>query len=149
MKIKLKLNYGDKIGSCVYLNDEGIHCSSGRRTAKFKCVCGNEFIGVISEIKSGNTKSCGCRKIKAIKDMSTTHGHTVNGITTSEYYTYNNMISRCYNEKDLHYKNYGGRGISVCERWKESFSNFINDMGKKPSRDHSIDRIDFNGDYAH
>jgi hypothetical protein len=57
------------------------------------------------------------------------------------------MIERCYSEKDINYKNYGGRGIKVCDRWLESFENFFFDMGLKPNPKDSLDRINVNGDY--
>lgn len=57
------------------------------------------------------------------------------------------MIQRCYNEKSASYKNYGGRGIRVCSRWRESFENFYADMGERPSDEHSIERLDANKDY--
>lgn len=64
-----------------------------------------------------------------------------------EYRTWSNMKSRCYNKNDTGYKNYGSRGISVCDRWLHSFKNFLSDMGKKPSKELSIDRINNNGNY--
>jgi hypothetical protein len=57
------------------------------------------------------------------------------------------MISRCDNEKDDHYKDYGGRGISICDYWRAAFLNFLNDMGRSPSPEHSINRIDNDGNY--
>lgn len=66
---------------------------------------------------------------------------------TPEYRTWVHMRDRCYRKTDKRYKNYGGRGISVCERWRTSFTAFYADMGKRPSSKHSIDRIDNNGDY--
>ena len=66
---------------------------------------------------------------------------------TPEYKCWVSMIQRCTNTKDYGYANYGGRGISVCQEWKDSFINFFNDMGEKPSPKHSIDRIDNNGNY--
>jgi hypothetical protein len=65
----------------------------------------------------------------------------------TEYAAWNNMKNRCLNPNVKAYKDYGGRGIKVCDRWIQSFENFINDMGKKPSPSHSIDRIDYNGNY--
>lgn len=72
----------------------------------------------------------------------------VNGKSTPEYASYNHMKQRCYNENDKSYYNYGGRGIRVCDRWLESFDNFYEDMGEKPSPYFSLDRIDVDGDYT-
>lgn len=68
----------------------------------------------------------------------------------TEYRAYSNMKNRCYNPKNQAYKNYGERGIKVCDRWlgPDGFVNFLNDMGKRPSKDLSLDRIDVNGDYC-
>lgn len=67
---------------------------------------------------------------------------------TSEYKTWKRMKNRCYNKNDKRFHDWGGRGIKVCNRWLNSFSNFLLDMGMKPSARHSIDRIDNNGDYS-
>ena len=67
---------------------------------------------------------------------------------TPIYKIWGGMLSRCNNPKVKIYKYYGGRGIKVCDRWKHSFVNFIYDMGKKPSKTHSIDRINNNGDWT-
>ncbi len=64
-----------------------------------------------------------------------------------EYSAWKDIRYRCYNPKDHAYKDYGGRGIRVCDRWKDSFQNFMEDMGFKPTPEHTIDRIDNNGDY--
>lgn len=64
----------------------------------------------------------------------------------SEYYAWHNMKQRCYNPKLPNYSDYGGRGIKVCDRWRE-YINFYQDMGSKPTPEHSLDRIDNNGDY--
>jgi hypothetical protein len=73
------------------------------------------------------------------------HAH---GMTNSlEYKTWNQIKNRCLNANHHAYSNYGGRGITVCERWKNSFENFLADMGRKPSKEYSIDRINANGNY--
>lgn len=66
---------------------------------------------------------------------------------TPEYYTWASMKSRCNNPNDTGYKDYGGRGIKVCKRWTDSFLSFHEDMGKRPTRSYSIERLDVNGDY--
>lgn len=65
-----------------------------------------------------------------------------------EYNIWGAMKQRCYNPNNKAYQDYGGRGITVCDRWKNSFKNFLDDMGPRPSKDHSIDRIDVNGNYC-
>lgn len=77
-----------------------------------------------------------------------THGHSfVSGRATAEYNAWSSMKWRCNNPKSQQYKWYGARGITVCERWNNSFSAFLEDMGPRPSADHSLDRIDVNGNY--
>lgn len=77
------------------------------------------------------------------------HGHTSFGKpSTSTYNSWKKMKARCYNQKQYCYDLYGGRGIVTCSRWRDSFVNFLGDMGEKPSRDHSIDRIDGDGNYS-
>lgn len=66
---------------------------------------------------------------------------------TSEYRSWQHMKARCYNPNNHNYNYYGGRGIGICENWKDSFIYFITDMGLKPSKDYSLDRIDPNGNY--
>jgi len=77
------------------------------------------------------------------------HGDSVasNGKETPEYTCWLNMKNRCKNETHPEFRIYGGRGISVAERWTVSYLNFLNDMGRRPSARHSIDRIDVNGNY--
>ncbi len=77
------------------------------------------------------------------------HPQYRHGLTdTPEFMAYQDMMRRCYNEKRRAYKSYGGRGIKVCDRWRESFENFIADMGRRPGRGYSLDRKDNNGDYT-
>jgi hypothetical protein len=64
-----------------------------------------------------------------------------------EYHAWRGMMSRCYNPKSSGYKYYGGRGITVCERWKNSSNSFMEDMGPRPSPKHSVDRINNDGNY--
>ncbi len=110
------------------------------RKIECRCDCGNVVNVYPYSLPNGNTKSCGCLKGHALRK----DGH---GLTkTKEYRAWGHMWSRCTNEKVKSYRYYGGRGISVCDRWA-SFKNFFEDMGKSPSGAHSIDRIDNDGNY--
>lgn len=76
-----------------------------------------------------------------------THGHTRGYKTSKEYNSWLSMKARCYNPNHEHFHFYGGRGIKICDRWLNSFENFLSDMGTAPSPTHSIDRIDNDGNY--
>lgn len=112
-----------------------------RSQVRVRCDCGTENVVVLSSLKSGRPKSCGCWKIDF--PGARTHGKT----ETGEYRVWSHMIGRCYNETDHKYPDYGARGIRVCERWRESFNAFLVDMGPRPSPEHSIDRRDNAGNY--
>ena len=75
------------------------------------------------------------------------HGHKPASGASPEYVVWNGMRARCRNPQNPNWPKYGGRGISVCDRWINSFEAFLSDMGTRPSRDHSIERIDNNGNY--
>ena len=97
------------------------------------------------------TKSCGClnRDNTISRNMAgATHRHTLNGKPTKAYQAWISMRTRCYSQKYCKYKNYGGRGIVVCDRWRDSFENFLSDMGEPPTKDHSLERMDNNGNYS-
>lgn len=112
---------------------------------KFLCVCGKEHLAVASDVKRGTTKSCGCKQSEMISEIQTTHGATKRYKPTRTYMVWGSMKKRCNNPNTKHYEDYGGRGITVCERWN-SFENFLADMGDAPPG-MSIDRIDNNGNY--
>ncbi len=106
------------------------------------CDCGGEKLATYDNLLKGDTKSCGCNR------HPITHGVTRNNEKTPEYTVWQNMKARCYLKGHARYKDWGGRGIRVCSRWKKSFGNFIADMGLRPSTKHSIDRIDNDGNYT-
>ena len=114
------------VESFSHVNDKG------RTFVKCKCDCGNETITNASSLI--RVVSCGCSKIK--------HGMS----KTLTYKSYNSMRRRVLNSKDIGYKRYGGRGITICERWLESFENFLEDMGERPEGT-TIDRIENDGNY--
>lgn len=120
-----------------------------KRRVFVRCNCGNELTVVLDSLTRGITASCGCYR-KELLVAPRKHGYTRNArkeARPSEYATWFNMIQRCENPKNKAYPYYGGRGISVCKEWRESFSAFLNDMGRKASPDLSIDRIEVNGNY--
>lgn len=104
-----------------------------------RCDCGQTTSASLSDLTGGNTKSCGC--LKKDGDNQKTHGLTGSGVHNSWIY----MRNRCLNPENKAYSRYGGRGITVCERWGK-FENFIFDMGDRPAG-MEIDRIDNNGNY--
>lgn len=110
---------------------------------KAKCKCGNLVDVDHYKIKSGHSKSCGCYKIKLCGDKFRTHG--LSG--TKEHRTWKSMIGRCHRPSHKRYRDWGGRGIKVCDSWKNSFENFLKDMGKCPEKNYSIDRINNDGNY--
>jgi len=116
----------------ILLKDLGIRFpvntfTKKRRFGLFKCFCGKEFETQMSNIKNGHTKSCGCYKSKLISEKNRIT-KKIHGMANHRLYgTWKMMIHRCINQKNISYKNYGGRGITVCDRWK-NFNNFIEDM---------------------
>lgn len=109
-----------------------------------KCNCGNIVKAIGKQLRAGAVKSCGCYKDEKLVERSFKHGQANK---TPEYRAWMHMKARCYNPNVYNYPNYGGRGIIVCERWLNSYENFILDMGFRPTIKHSIDRIDSNGNY--
>lgn len=79
--------------------------------------------------------------------MNHKHGHKRVGRATAEYIAWGNMKKRCYDTAVPDFKNYGGRGIAVCAKWRNSYLAFFNDVGPRPTRRHTLDRIDNDGDY--
>lgn len=111
-----------------------------------RCECGREKEVNRSFLLNGRSKSCGCLAGDVAKLRCTTHGHTSGGFTKA-YRTWQGIKNRCYNANVKAYKYYGGRGITVCERWLHSFENFLADMGE-PEPGLSIDRINNDKGYS-
>jgi hypothetical protein len=120
----------------------------GRTKWVCKCDCGRKKAVKAADLKSGNTKSCGCIHKEVIAVSSRRHGALVGGITTPEYRTWSNIRQRAGNQNNSRYSDYGARGITICKRWEASFTDFLKDMGPKPSPKHSIDRIDNDKGYC-
>ena len=115
----------------------------GRHTA-WGCLCDcGEFVAVRAQsLQLGDTRSCGCLRAEVMTSKQTKHGH-YNSLT---YHSYRSMLERCNDPECKCFYNYGGRGITVCQRWLDGFENFLADMGVRPA-DKTLDRIDVNGNY--
>lgn len=111
-----------------------------------RCICGQVVTVRGSLLKQGKAQSCGCRKFQIGWQKRNRH-EDPNETRSAEYNIWHHMRRRCSNPKDKRWAQYGGRGISVCERWLQSYNNFLADMGRRPSTTHSIDRIDPDGNY--
>lgn len=111
-----------------------------------KCSCGAETIVRGYLLKCGRTKSCGHLR-KTVPAARTKHGASRKSGRTSEYGTWKAMKARCYNVRNKRYANYGGRGIIVCEKWLNSFTDFLQDVGYRPGKEYTLDRINNDGNY--
>jgi len=96
-----------------------------------KCDCGIEKIILGNDLHRNHTKSCGCLRKETTRQRFTKHGHSKKGKVTKIYSIWLSMIQRCTNPKNKNYHHYGGRGITVCKRWSNSFENFNKDMAKE------------------
>jgi len=119
-------------------------CESKGGKSLWECICdcGKSTIVEGYALRNDKIKSCGCFAREQTRKRMTTHDDTA----SKEHIAWKSMINRTSNPKCERYKNYGGRGISVCSEWF-TYQNFFNDMGRAPSKEHSIDRIDVNGNY--
>lgn len=134
---------GRRFGRLVPYYDTGYRSANGSIMWLCECDCGSLTIVGSSTLTSYNTKSCGCLRKELTKNM------IVHGLyKTPEYRSWANMKNRCYNRKVPDYKYYGKRGIKVCKRWKNSFTNFIEDMGRRSSPKLTLERIDNDGNYC-
>lgn len=107
------------------------------------CECGSERTVFRSNLVTGRSKSCGCFNLEKVKEG---RKHGMAG--SPEAKAWGAMKQRCLNPNNPKYASYGGRGITVCDRWRESFESFYEDMGARPSPEHSIDRVDNDGPYS-
>lgn len=133
----IEVNPGDTIGYWTIIKQTRKDSKSNRYFL-CECICGTTKEVRLDHMRSGNSLQCGCKNI----------GNLQHGLShTREWNTWQSMISRCKNDREWN-SNWYGRGIKVCRKWRLSFLSFYEDMGKKPSSKHSIDRIDNNGDYC-
>ena len=111
-----------------------------------RCACGKEIIASARNLRSGNTGSCGC----SANRHGTAHPNSTHGMAglhiAPEYRVWTNMKTRCFNQGNRQFANYGARGITVCDRWRDSFESFLADMGRCPPG-LTLDRINNDGNY--
>ena len=125
---------------------EGVPPATGRTRIKLRwkcmCACGNAVLVDGDRLRSGRTRSCGCFRRDRQREANTAHGMH----SAPEYQVWKAMRQRCANKNADNYPHYGGRGIKVCDRWRD-FAAFLSDMGPRTSPAHQIERRDNNGDY--
>lgn len=145
-KPKSKDITGQRFGKLIAIKKIGI---DSRRNAIWlcKCDCGNECHRIVADLTKKKNHSCGCLAKEHLKDMA--KGNITHNMTGTRLYgCYKGMLSRCYRKRDIHYKAYGGRGITVCVEWKNNAKAFIDwALANGYSDDLTIERIDVNGNY--
>lgn len=146
MPKKLTIHPGERYGRLTIIAID-VGRTPTQRLHRCRCDCGNELNVRQGALRTGNTKSCGCLNAEQLR---TTKRGMKHGLSRSpEYLAHKNMRDRCYSPNDIGYMRYGGRGIRVCDRWlgPHGFENFYADVGPRPSQDHSLGRIDNDGNY--
>ena len=133
---RLEIELGSKYDRWTIQEESSVN---GRRYVIVKCDCGNERLVNLQSIVRGSSKSCGCLNDERIGELNKSHQLS----KTPEYIIWKAMKARC---KNINNKYYGGKGVMVCDRWVNSFENFIQDMGNMP-KGYSIDRINSEGNY--
>lgn len=153
-KLDLESEVGDRYGRLVVTGYERrpFTYPSGKKEMKpfmhVRCDCGSERCVNRSSLKLGDSLSCGCLQRQLIVKRMSTHGDAGRGKRAPELGIWMSMKNRCESPLVNNYARYGGRGITVCDRWKYSYQNFLSDMGRKPTPGHSIDRIDNEKGYS-
>lgn len=139
--MKLKDLTGQKFGRLTVLS----RAVNYRTEAQWNCSCECGGYAVVrgGKLRRGHTASCGCLAREASSEASTTHGRSGDPL----YFAWTNIRARCGNPNYPQFKDYGGRGIRVCDRWEQSFEAFASDMGEKPSPELTIERINNDGNY--
>jgi len=108
-----------------------------------RCDCGTEKVVFMGNLRNGKSKSCGCLRDQLAPLHNKTHGMSY----SDEYKIWAGIRTRCKNPNSRNYPKYGAAGITICDRWDQSFEAFFSDMGPRPSKSHSIDRKDNSGNY--
>lgn len=130
---------GRKIGRLTLISHFTIRNPNGAAVKcwRYVCKCGKHGTVRSGNLSNGSTRSCGCLAREIARINHTTHGESKK---KPEWLAWKNMIDRCGNKRHFAYKNYGGRGIRVCHKWRASYTAFLADVGRRPSSDHSLNR---------
>lgn len=138
---------GQRFGELTALSRCNSVDGSTRSSWNCRCSCGTTTVVRTSNLRSGNTRGCTHCKGKRVSEARRTHGCTLDQHFTKEYHAWRNMIRRCECACVDRYASYGGRGVTVCARWRNSFETFLEDVGYAPTPEHTLDRIDVNASY--
>jgi hypothetical protein len=137
---------GQKFGKLTVV-ERGENDSRNEKRWICKCDCGNVTVVNSSDLRYGHTKSCGCLMVEINNFLRKKHGCARKNNVTAEYRIWSGMKKRCEDKNCKAYPNYGGRGISVCNEWKNDYAQFISDVGLRPSPELTLDRINNDGNY--
>lgn len=148
MQTTVETVIGQRFGRLVLIG-EPFTGRNSKCVAMCRCDCGKESLHRFMKAAGRPQSSgCGCDRSELVRKSKTTHGCAGRANSTMEYHAWSGMIARCENANNPAYEDYGGRGISVCQRWRESFEAFLKDMGPRPSGKHTLDRFPSNdGNY--
>lgn len=145
MSVKVKDLRGQRFGRLTIMVRSDSR-PNGRTRWKCRCICGVTVVVAQESLKNGDSRSCGCLRSEVSSDRLRKHGEAAR--RSPEYVAWQSMLARCYRTASSSYKDYGGRGIKVCKRWRNSFENFLADVGRKPSPKHTLEREDNDSDYC-
>jgi hypothetical protein len=144
---KEEIKIGDRFGRWTVIGLEET-IQYGRPQHACRCECQAERPVLRQSLLSGASESCGCLRLERFAEAITSHGHTSGGKASPEYKAWCHLKERCLNPTHAHYHNYGGRGITVCDEWRDSFEVFHRDMGPRPTARHTIERKDNDAGYC-